>query len=452
VVANDKKAHEATIEANTARECVEHIASGALTSEEVVQHHLALIEQSDAQIKAWQNLDKDRALMTAQMLDDVRRRGEPLGSLHGVPIGIKDIFDTSDYPTENGSVIHADRQPDADCRVVEKLKEAGALLMGKNVTTEFAFMHPSKTTNPHNPAYSPGGSSSGSAACVAAGHVPLSIGTQTNGSVIRPASFCGVYGFKPSQGIVSRRGVLQTSGTLDQVGVFGRDLGDMALLVDAMAGYDAADSHSYMAPKPAMLEGYLSEVPVPPTLAWIDMPYADRFSEDVLGGFKELLDELGSNVERVAAPQTFAALIPCHKVIYEYELIRCLDEQISQHWDNISDTAKPIFEQAKQHTDADYQEALSVRSAAIDWFANFFNDYDAIITPAAVAEAPMMGSTGDPICCTVWTLCGLPCITMPLLSGSNNLPIGVQLVGPLRRDDRLLRTARYVLQQLHESS
>jgi len=217
-----------TIETNTVRQCVDHIATGALTSEELVQHHFGLIEQNESEIGAWTSLDKQQALAHASMLDDVRRRGQPLGALHGIPIGLKDNYDTSDFPTAYGSAIFKDRQPTNDCRVVEKLKEAGALIIGKTVTTEFAFMHPAHTCNPHNILYSPGGSSSGSAASVAAGHVPLTLGSQTNGSVIRPASFCGVYGFKPSAGIVSRQGVLETSATLDQVGVFGRDIADMA--------------------------------------------------------------------------------------------------------------------------------------------------------------------------------------------------------------------------------
>lgn len=440
------------IEADTVRQCVDLIATGVLTSEELVQHHVSLIEKTEPQVNAWQSFDKGQAVFTAQMLDDIRRRGEPLGPLHGVPVGIKDIYDTSDFPTEYGSPIHAGRTPAADCRVVEKLKEAGALVMGKTVTTEFAFMNPSKTSNPHNAEYSPGGSSSGSAAAVAAGHVPLAIGSQTNGSVLRPASFCGVYGFKPSRGIISRRGALETSPTLDQVGVFGRDVGDIALLVDALAGYDAADSQSYMAPKPSMLKGYLSEVPVPPTLAWIDMPYADQYSADVKGGFEELFTELDGIVERVPAPESFAALLPCQKVIHEYELVRCLDEQITKDWDRISDSIKPTLERATKHTDALYQEALEVRTASMEWFKTFFHDYDAVITPSALSEAPLMGSTGDPVCCTVWTLCGLPCISLPLLSGEHGLPIGVQLVGALQQDDRLLRTTRYVLQQLHENS
>ncbi len=435
---------------DTARQCIKHIADGSLTSVELVKHHAALIQKTDAAIGAWQHFDAKRVEQTASVLDEMRRRSDPLGSLHGIPVGLKDIFDTADYPTEYGSAIHQGRKPTADCRVVEKLKEAGALVMGKTVTTEFAFMHPSSTTNPHSALHSPGGSSSGSAASVAAGQVPLAIGSQTNGSVIRPASFCGVYGFKPSSGIVSRAGVLETSQTLDTVGFFGRDLADVALLADALAGYDNRDKASYLAPKPKMLEGYLSDVPVPPSYAWIDMPYTDRYSEDVVAGFEELLSEMGESVERIPAPQSFAALIPCHKIIHEYEIVRCLQDEIDNGWASISDTIKPTLENAKSYTDDQYHEALEIRQAAMQWFASFFNDYDAILTPSAVSEAPLVtaGGTGDPVCCTIWTLCGLPCINLPLLSGANDLPIGVQLVGAYRQDDRLMRTARHMLESL----
>jgi len=443
---------ENRIEANTVRQCVAHVATGAISSEELVKHHLEQIDKTDSDVCAWVHIDKERVVAHAKMLDEVRKRGEPLGALHGIPVGLKDIYDTADYPTEYGSAIHAGRRPQSDCRVVEKLKEAGALIMGKTVTTEFAFMHPSQTRNPHNTEFSPGGSSSGSAASVAAGHVPLSLGSQTNGSVIRPASFCGVYGFKPSAGIVSRSGVLETSETLDQLGVFGRDVGDIALLVDALAGFDRVDSASYLAPKPGMLAGYLSEVPVQPSLAWIDMPYRDRYSADAQDGFEELLNALGVMVERIPAPQSFSALLPCHKLIHEYEIVRALGNDIADNWENISDTIKPTLSAAKSHTREQYEEALEIRTAAIDWFSQFFNDFDAIVTPSAVSEAPLMGSTGDPVCCTVWTLCGLPCISLPLLTGENGLPIGVQLVGAAKQDDRLLRTTRYVLQQLHEDN
>ncbi len=438
--------------AQTVRDHVAKINDGTLTSKTLVEHCLNVVEQTDKNIGAWAHLDREQVLMGAEACDHIRRSGQPTGALHGIPVGIKDIFDTASMPTERGSNLFTGRQPDTDCAVVAKLKEAGAVIMGKTVTTEMAFMHPAATRNPHNPAHTPGGSSSGSAAAVAAGQVPLAVGSQTNGSVIRPASFCGVYGFKPSSGIVSRRGALETSNTLDQVGFFGRDIGDLALLADAVAGYDHLDSASYVAPKPKMLSGYQAEPPVDPTIVWIDMPYAERYSPDAHAGFEELLTLLGDKVERIPAPLSFSALIPCHKIIHEYEILRRLEQECAGRLDQLSATVKPVLEHARSYTAEQYEEALEIRRATGSWFQQFFYDYDAILTPSALSTAPLIsaGGTGDPVCCTIWTLCGLPCINLPLLSGENALPLGVQLVGALREDDRLLRTTRHFLADLHQ--
>ena len=186
------------------------IKDGSLSSVNLVGACLARIKATDDQLKAWVHLDPDHALDQAAEMDRIRRSGRPVGPLHGVPVGLKDIVDTRDFPTERGTVIYAGRKPKADAALVERLREAGAVILGKTATTEFAFMHPVETRNPHNPDHSPGGSSSGSAAAVAAFQVQLTVGTQTNGSVIRPASFCGTYGFKPTRGVISRRGVLRT--------------------------------------------------------------------------------------------------------------------------------------------------------------------------------------------------------------------------------------------------
>ena len=246
------------------------------------------------------------------------------------------------------------------------------------------------------------------------------------------------------------RGALETSATLDQVGMFARDVGDLALLADVLSGYDHLDKASYLRPRPHMLQGYLAEVPLEPNLAWIDMPYADRYTPSARAGFEELLDELGSRVERIPAPASLTKLLSCHKIIHEYEILRCLEHECGDRWDDLSDTIKPTLETAKQHSDELHQEALAMRAAADDWFRQFFYDYDAILTPSAPGEPPLMGKgTGDPVCCTIWTLCGLPCISLPLLVGEHDLPIGVQFVGALHEDDRLLRTTRYLLATLH---
>src|SRR5882672_12125243 len=225
----------------SATEMARMVREGAVTSVEVVQACLARVREVDGAVQAWAFLDPEHALDQARAADELRMSGQPVGALHGVPVGIKDIVDTADMPTENGSVLHAGRTPSRDAAVVRMLRAAGAVIMGKTVTTEFATRTPGKTRNPHNSAHTPGGSSSGSAAAVAAGMVPLALGSQTNGSVIRPGAFCGVYAFKPTHGLIPRSGVLALSRTLDHIGIFARTIDDIALVAEELAGYDDRD-------------------------------------------------------------------------------------------------------------------------------------------------------------------------------------------------------------------
>jgi len=225
----------------SATDAARALAEGAVSSEQLVEACLARIRAAEPEVQAWQFLDPEHALVQARARDLDRSEGRPCGALHGVPIGIKDIIDTADMPTEDGTVLHAGRTPDRDATVVATLRAAGAVILGKTVTTECAYFHPGKTRNPHNSAHTPGGSSSGSAAAVAAGMVSLALGSQTNGSVIRPAAFCGVYGFKPTHGLIPRHGILKLSRTLDHVGFFGRTLEDIALLAEQLVGHDERD-------------------------------------------------------------------------------------------------------------------------------------------------------------------------------------------------------------------
>ncbi len=433
----------------TVEEQVRLIREGVLTSEKWVKSCLERISATDPEIGAWAHLDPDLAIEQAMEMDRIRRAGKPTGPLHGVPVGIKDIFDTDDQPTERGSAIYAGRRPDANCAAVEKLKEAGAVILGKTVTTELAWMHPADTRNPHHPAHTPGGSSSGSAAAVAAGHVPLSVGSQTHGSTIRPASYCGIYGYKPTRGIISRRGSLQTSPTLDQVGLFGQHPADVALLCDVIGGYDASDDMSYLAPRPEVLKGYYSKVPIEPALVWIDLPYADRYSAATVEGCDEVIDLLGDRIERIPAPKTFTVLMEALRRIYGFELYRCVEYEREDHSALLSDTMISGLSAASRISRAEYEESQEIMQAATDWFRQFFYDYDAILTPAALGEAPVFeDGTGDPVCCTIWTLCGLPCLSLPLLVGENKLPVGIQLVAGENEDDRMFRTTRWLLDYL----
>lgn len=420
------------------------IASGQLKSVQLVQSCLDRIAETDGTIKAWAYLDPEYALEQAAALDRRRQAGLPTGPLHGLPVGLKDIIDTRDMPTQRGTPIFEGRQTAEDARIVEMLREAGAVIMGKTVTTELAFVHANETRNPHNADRTPGGSSSGSAAAVAAGHVPLAIGTQTNGSVIRPASFCGTFGFKPTRGTIPRTGVLQTSKSLDQIGTFARRLEDVALLTDAISGYDQRDPESYPHARPSTVEGARQEVPVDPELAWFNLPFNDRLSEAAAEGLESVIEVLGSRVTRMDPADQLGELVAVQARIHEYEIARHQAEVFDAHWDQISNTLKPIIERARKIGEAEYQDALAVKASAESFFAEFFQDYDAILAPSAAGEAVPFGSnTGDPIFCTLWTLVGLPCVTLPLLVGETGLPIGVQLIGPAQKDDRLLRTARW---------
>jgi Asp-tRNA(Asn)/Glu-tRNA(Gln) amidotransferase A subunit family amidase len=432
----------------TATEAVQAIASGRLSSVDLVKSCLAQIADTDASINAWAYLDPESALAQAAECDRIRKAGLGTGPLHGLPVGLKDVIDTRDMPTQRGTDIFKDRQPDKDARLVERLRESGAVIMGKTVTTELAFVHANDTRNPHNPEHSPGGSSSGSAAAVAACHVPLAVGTQTNGSVIRPASFCGTFGFKPTRGVISRAGVLKTSDSLDQVGCFGRSLEDVALLTDALAGYDQADSCSFARPRPQMRVGAQAEAPVAPDLVWFNLPFYDRLSPDAHEGMEAVLDVLGPRITRMAAADTLANLVAVQARIHEYEICQHQAAVFDANFEDLSRELQLIVARGRKISEAEYTDALAVKASAQTFFDELFVEFDAIIAPCATGEAPKFGSgTGDPIFCTLWTLAGLPCVSLPLLVGDNNLPIGVQLIGPIEKDDRLLRTARWL--QLH---
>ncbi|MGZ2257323.1 amidase [Roseobacter sp. A03A-229] len=433
----------------SASEASAHIAAGRLSSQQLVRSCLDRIAETEDGLRAWAHLDPEAAMAQAAACDTHRQAGLATGPLHGLPVGLKDIIDTGDMPTQRGTPIFAGRQPDEDARVVEMLREAGAVIMGKTVTTELAFMHPSETRNPANPNNSPGGSSSGSAAAVAAGHVPLAVGTQTNGSVIRPASFCGTFGFKPTRGTIPRTGVLQTSKSLDQLGTFARTLEDAAILADVLSGYDQRDNESFSHARPNMAAGARGTPPMEPDLVWFDLPFYDRLSDAAREGLERVMELLGPRITRMEPADQLSELVAVQARIHEYEIVRHQQAVFDDHWDQISETLKPIISRARQISDAEYDDALAVKSSAEAFFAEFFTEFDAILAPSAAGEAPRFGDgTGDPIFCTLWTLAGLPAVTMPLLVGETGLPIGVQLIGPAHKDDRLLRTAAWVQQHI----
>jgi len=436
----------------SATEATRLIRDGVISSEQLVEACLAHIRAVDDKIQAWAFLDPEYALTQARALDQYRLEGKPTGPLHGVPIAIKDIFDTADMPTEYGSPIHAGRTPSRDATVVALLRGAGAVIMGKAVTTEFAFLNPGKTRNPHNPEHTPGGSSSGSAAAVAANMVPLAIGSQTAGSTIRPAAYCGVIGFKPTHGLISRHRVSPLSRTLDHVGLFARTLDDIAMLAEPLVAFDENDPDTR--PRAKMPYSIISaeEPPLPPMFAFIKTLMWERTDEDTREGFAEIVEQLGGQVEEVELFPSANDAWQWHQTIMGAEVAHNFEREWQNNRALLSEQLRGQIERGREVRAVDYQRALKQIAPMYDSFVELFEQrYDAILTPAAPSAAPKgLSSTGDPAFCTLWTLCGMPAITLPLLQSSNGLPMGVQLVGPRGGDARLLRTARWLSKKMAE--
>jgi len=437
----------------SATEAAHLIRDGVISSEQLVEGCLANIGAVDDQIQAWSFLDPEHALTQARALDQLRLEGKAIGPLHGVPIAIKDIFDTADMPTENGSVLHAGRTPSRDATAVSLLRAAGAVIMGKTVTTEFAYFSPGKTRNPHNPEHTPGGSSSGSAAAVAASMVPLAIGSQTNGSTIRPAAYCGVIGFKPSHGLISRHRVSPLSRTLDHVGLFARTIDDIALLAEQLVAYDENDPDTLPRARIPFTAVAAEEPPLEPMFAFIKTPMWQRTDDDTKEGFAEIVEQLGGQVDEVELFPSATDAWQWHQTIMASEMAVNLDREWQRGRDRLSEQLRKQIEQGRTITAFDYQHALRQIDPIHESFVELFEQrYDAILTPAAPGAAPKgLSATGDPAFCTLWTLCGMPCISLPLLQSASGLPIGVQLVGSRGGDARLLRTARWLAAKMAES-
>lgn len=435
----------------TALAARDEIARGAVKAVELAQACLQRIAEREPEVRAWAHVDPDHVLRQAEAADRARASGRPIGPLHGVPVGIKDIIDTRDFPTENGTPFDSGRRPAADAAVVLRLREAGAIIMGKTVTTELAVYSPGKTRNPHDPGRTPGGSSSGSAAAVAAGMVPLALGSQTNGSVIRPASFCGVVGFKPSRGLVSRRGVLVQSPALDAIGTFARTIEDTALVGDAIAGHDDRDPGSVNAAQPDLLALATSRPPVRPSLALVHSPVWEKAQPEVREGFAELADAVRDRMVEVELPEPFGRAHDWHRAVMLADIARSYRRYYDKHPAGLSEKLRGMIEEGLQVRAVDYANALDGMAVLNAGLEKLFERYEAIVTPAAPGEATSgLESTGDPAFSTLWTYCGVPALTLPLLTGPNGMPVGVQLVGRRFYDGRLLRTARWLSNLLRE--
>ncbi len=437
----------------SAADAARAIRDGGLTSVDLVKSCLDRIDAFEPKVRAWTHLDPDFALEQAEAADKVRFDGLPMGPLHGVPVGIKDIFDTVDFPTELGSPIHAGRRTMHDAAAVSQLKQAGAVIMGKTVTTEFAVYAPGKTRNPHDENRTPGGSSSGSAAAVAAFMVPLALGSQTNGSTIRPASYCGVVGYKPSFGLISRTGALKQSTPLDQVGVFARSARDAALMAEAMMAYDDRDGAMIAAASPALSAVVGQDPAMPPKVAFLKSPVWDQAERGTREAFAELTEVLGDRCAEIEIADVYGEVFELHRMIMEADLAKNFAYDFDRAADQFSPQLSEMIARGQKVTAVEYNIARERQAALRQGLDKTLAEFDAIITLATSGEAPEgLSATGSPVFCTLWTYTGLPAVTLPLMTGEAGMPLGVQLIGRMRDDGRLLRTAHWLTHFVGASS
>ena len=424
------------------------LSKGDITADELAKSYLKRIEKFEKDVKAWAFFDPNFVLKKASECDNLKNIGRPIGPLHGIPIAIKDIFGTDEMPTECGTILRKKRYSKGDSTVVSLLKSSGAYVMGKTVTTEFAYFDPGKTTNPHDYNRTPGGSSSGSAAAVASFMTPVAIGSQTNGSVIRPASYCGVLGYKPSYGLISRNGVLRQSFLLDHVGIFSRTVDDLAFISQEIIKRDTEDSSTVQFASGNFLNIAKEDPPFDPRFIFFKTDMWKNLDKETIKIFEKFIKEQGSNVEVHDTPSYFKDIIKYHKIIHETDMAYAFSDYYKNSKNKLGKELVKAIERGQNYKSRDYVEAVENRDYFYKIFSEVFNDYHGILTPASSGVAPKgLKSTGSPEFSTIWTFLGMPSISLPLLSGSNNLPLGVQLVGEKFDDARLMRTANWIMKK-----
>ena len=420
------------------------VKAGNRTAESVAQEALGVIEKREGEIHAWQHLDADQAIENAKAIDS----GDHSGPLAGVPVGIKDIIDTADMPTENGVATDKGRRPEADATVVARLRQAGALIIGKTVTTECAYFSPGKSRNPHDPKRTPGGSSSGSGAAVGSGAVPLALGTQTVASVLRPAAYCGAWGMKPSHGLIPRTGVLMISRTLDHVGVLAHSPDDMARAIDTLSGDDGQDPDS-AGVRPSRLEAGLEAPLGKPRLAFLRDQSWSEVDIDAVDLLEEAADKLGA--ESIAMPEEISDIAEVQRTILAAEMAHFLWPRYQAAGELMSERLRTQIVAGRGVGADRYLDAVAKLENMRRALPELLKGYDAAIAPATAGEAPVVEPeppspfpTGNPNMCLLWTALGVPAVTVPALQGPNGLPIGIQVLGLRANDIGTLRAAAWV--------
>ena len=432
-------------------ELAEKIKSGQLTSVEACQTYIERIKKFDKDIKAWAHFDRKVLLEKAAESDEHRKAGKPTGLLHGVPIAVKDIIGTVDMPTECGTVIRKGKSYSQNAEIIDLLHSSGAIVMGKTATSELAYLSPPSTTNPHDKNRTPGGSSSGSAASVASFMAPASIGSQTGGSIIRPASYCGVVGYKPTYGLISRNGVLRTSYNLDQVGMFGRKVEDVAMLAKVLIKkdkYDPATIHY-------STENILTETkkgPIfEPKFIFYKTDYWKIIDKKSREAFEYFIKSFKKNIEIFDTPSYFKDIHKYHQIIHETDLANNFSVYYKKFKKKLSKYMQDAISNGNKYTAKEYAEAVDFMKRSYESYEEVFEDYHGVLSPSSPGVAPKgLKSTGTAEFNKVWSYLGTPCISLPLLEGENNLPLGVQLIGNKYDDHRFLGVAKWLEKECQE--
>ena len=428
-----------------AEELALKIKDSQLTSVEICEKYIERINKFEKDVKAWAHFDKKLLLEKAVEADEYRRSGKPLGPLHGVPVAVKDIIGTLDMPTECGTVIRKGKSYSQNAEIVDLLLAAGAIVMGKTATAELAYLGPPKTTNPHDHSRTPGGSSSGSAAAVASFMAPLSIGSQTGGSIIRPASYCGVVGYKPTYGLISRNGVLKTSEKLDHIGVFGRSVEDVALLSKVLIKKDNFDSATVHYSAENMLEETKKGPLFEPKFIFYKTDYWKNIEKKSREAFEYFIKSFKKNIEVFDNPSYFKDIHKYHQIMYETDLANNFGLYYKKYKKKLSKPMQDAIVKGNKHSAKEYAEALDFMKRSYESYEEVFEDYHGVLSPASPGVAPKsLKTTGSAEFNKVWSYLGTPCISLPLLQGDANMPLGVQLTGAKYDDHRFLGIANWL--------
>ena len=429
----------------SATELVGKLRNGDISSVDLCKTYIKRIDKYEKDVKAWAFFDKKVLLEKAEEADDYRKSGKPIGLLHGLPVAVKDIVGTLDMPTECGTVFRKKMSSSQDAEVVNLLKTAGAIIMGKTETAELAYIHPAKTRNPHDYTRTPGGSSSGSAAAIAAHMTHLSIGSQTGGSIIRPASYCGVVGYKPSYGLISRSGVLKTSEKLDTIGVFGKTVEDVALLAKTLIKKDLYDPATIHFAADDMLEVCKKGPIFEPKFIFYKTDKWKNIDKESQKAFEFLIKNFKKNIEVFDTPSYFKDIPRYHQIIHETDLANNFQVYYKKDKNKLSKEMRDAIGRGMKYSAKEYTDAIDFMKQSYESYKEVFEDYHGVITPSSSGVADKgLTSTGSADFQKIWTYLGLPTISLPLLTGENNLPLGVQLVGNKLDDLRFLGTANWL--------